>query len=159
MREPGLNFPPFVCCQDTATKYSSLLIIDLVVLKFNAVFSHLAHVPTMTTFYSSHEYGCRGADSCERRNASHAGVNLRQNPPSTSILKQSHLQQMMTQDGSIHPICYNSYTLPLNIGKTRTKFLNLRDSVKKSPTKSTAKVSGPEDRFSLWPSVSFDKVS
>ncbi|XP_059419962.1 discs large homolog 1-like protein isoform X12 [Carassius carassius] len=113
----------------------------------------------MTTFYSGIEYGCRGADSCERRNASHAPVNLRQNPPSTSILKQSHLQQMMTQEGSIHPICYNSCTLPLNIAKTRTKFLNLRDSVKKSPTKSTARVSGPEDRFSLWPSVSFDKAN
>lgn len=86
-------------------------------------------------------------------------VNLRQNPPPTSILKQTHLQQMVTQEGSINPICYNSCTLPLNIGKTRTKFLNLRDSVKKSPTKSTAKVSGPGERFSLWSSVSFDKVS
>ncbi len=156
--EPGLNFPPFVCCQGTAPKYSSLLTIDLVVLKFNTISSHLAHVLAMTTFYSSHENGCRRADSCERRNASHVQVNLRQNPPSTSILKQTHLQQMVTQDGSIHPICYNPCTLPLNIGKTRTKFLNLRDSVKKSPTKSTVKVSGPGERFSLWPSVSFDKV-
>lgn len=126
--------------------------------KIQRVSSHLAHVPTMTTFYSSHEYGCRRADSCERTNASHVRVNLRQNPPSTSILKQTHPQQTVTKEGSIHPICYNSCTLPLNIGKTRTKFLNLRDSVKKSPTKSTAKVSGPGERFSLWPSVSFDKV-
>ncbi|XP_050981246.1 discs large homolog 1-like protein isoform X19 [Labeo rohita] len=111
----------------------------------------------MTTFYSGHEYGCRRADSCERRNTSHARVNLRQNLPSASILKQTHLQQMGSQEGSIHPICYNSCTLPLNIGKTRTKFLNLRDSVKKSPTKSTAKVSGTGERFSIWPSVSFDK--
>ncbi|RXN23346.1 discs large -like protein [Labeo rohita] len=143
----------------TAPKYSSLLTVDPAVLKFNAVSSHLAHVPTMTTFYSGHEYGCRRADSCERRNTSHARVNLRQNLPSASILKQTHLQQMGSQEGSIHPICYNSCTLPLNIGKTRTKFLNLRDSVKKSPTKSTAKVSGTGERFSIWPSVSFDKVN
>lgn len=113
----------------------------------------------MTTFYSGHEYGCRRADNCEKRNDSHARVNLRQNSPSTSILKQPQLQQMVSQEGSIHPVCYNSCTLPLNIGKTRTKFLNLRDSVKKSPTKSTAKVSGPGERFSFWSSVSFDKVS
>lgn len=108
----------------------------------------------MTTFYSGHEYGIRRADSCEKRNDSHARIHLRQNSPSSSILKQPHLQQTVSQEG-----CYNSCTLPLNIGKTRTKFLNLRDSVKKSPTKSTAKVSGPGERFSFWASVSFDKVS
>ncbi|XP_073772727.1 discs large homolog 1-like protein isoform X31 [Danio rerio] len=104
----------------------------------------------MTNYYSGNEYGSQRADRT---------VNLRQNPPSTSILKQPHLQQMANQEGSLHPTCYCSCTLPLNIGKTRAKFLNLRDSVRKSPTKSTAKVIGPGERVSLWASVSFDKAN
>lgn len=61
------------------------------------------------------------------------------------------------------PVFYSTSTLPPNTGKSRTKFLNLRDSVKKSPTKSTAKVSSSVHNFSirehpLWNSVAHEKV-
>lgn len=63
----------------------------------------------------------------------------------------------------VHSLCYNSPMLPTNTGKNKTKFLNLRDSVKKSPTKSTAKVSSSVQSFSirehpLWTPVAFQKV-
>lgn len=53
--------------------------------------------------------------------------------------------------------------LPNNTVKSRTKFLNLRDSVKKSPTKSTAKAGSPVQNIRtrehlLWTSVAFEKV-
>ncbi|TRY95832.1 hypothetical protein DNTS_024675, partial [Danionella cerebrum] len=96
----------------------------------------------MTTFYSGHDYGCRRTDGYERKMGSQAKVNLRQNLTSTtSILKHPNVQQI--QDGHLHPAAYTSCTLPLSVGKTRTRFLNLRDSVKKSPTKSTAKANPP----------------
>lgn len=134
---------------------------------FDAAASRFVHVLNMTTFYSGHEYAGRRAENCERsvlekRNASQR-ANVRQNALPASILKQSHLQKMVTPEGYIHPASYSSCTLPSNIAKTRTKFLNLRDSVKKSPTKSTAKSGGSGERFSgrvdtLWASVSFEKV-
>lgn len=158
---PGLNFP----AQSQGAVPKHLLIVNLVL---DTAASQFVHVLKMTTFYSGHEYTGRRAESCERsiqekRNASHPQVNFRQNVLPASILKQSHLQKIVTPDGYIHPASYSSCTLPSNIAKTRTKFLNLRDSVKKSPTKSTAKSSGSGERFSgrvdtLRALVSFEKV-
>ncbi|GAA6065422.1 disks large homolog 1-like isoform X24 [Tachysurus ichikawai] len=62
------------------------------------------------------------------------------------------------QPNPAHSVGYGSSMLPANSGKSKTKFLNLRDSVKKSPTKSTAKVNSSVLNFStrenpLWNSV------
>ncbi|KAK3534307.1 hypothetical protein QTP86_014227 [Hemibagrus guttatus] len=68
----------------------------------------------------------------------------------------------VNQPNPTHSVCYSTSMPPTNSGKSKTKFLNLRDSVKKSPTKSTAKVSSSVQNFSirehpLWNSVAFEK--
>ncbi|MGH0121213.1 UNVERIFIED_CONTAM: hypothetical protein FKN15_071553 [Acipenser sinensis] len=56
---------------------------------------------------------------------------------------------------------YSSSTLPVSLSKNRGKFTNLRDSVKKSPTKSTAKVKATSGWCSdrSWSTLSFDKAN
>ncbi|KAI1891579.1 hypothetical protein AGOR_G00145240 [Albula goreensis] len=56
---------------------------------------------------------------------------------------------------------YSSCTLPVLSSKSRGKFTNLRDSVKKSPTKSTAKVKATSGWWSdnSWGTLSFDKAN
>ncbi|KAG7456907.1 hypothetical protein MATL_G00240910 [Megalops atlanticus] len=56
--------------------------------------------------------------------------------------------------------CYVSCTLPTSAAKARGKFTNLRDSVKKSPTKSTAKVGAAAGGWRAegsWAARSFEK--
>ncbi|XP_037403622.1 discs large homolog 1-like protein isoform X13 [Pygocentrus nattereri] len=88
----------------------------------------------MTTYFSSPDYTCRRSDGTE------SGLLERKNIPHPRVTLRQQLSQPQ-------PACYSSCTLPANAGKTKAKFLNLRDSVKKSPTKSTAKVSVPGERF------------
>ncbi|XP_064858812.1 myb-like protein I [Oncorhynchus nerka] len=45
---------------------------------------------------------------------------------------------------------YSSCTLPASMSKSRGKFTNLRDSVRKSPTKSTAKVRATHRQSGWW---------
>lgn len=111
----------------------------------------------MTTYQS-------GMDYTPRR--SNGGVPDTKNPRSNfrQQLPQSQpAPAPVLQPNPAHSVCYSSSTVPSHPGKSRTKFVNLRDSVKKSPTKSTAKVSGSVQNFPirehlLWNSVSFEKV-
>lgn len=101
----------------------------------------------MTTYFSSPDYTSRGSDGTE------GGLPERKRHP--RVVLRHQLSQPQT--------AYSSCTLPANAGKTKAKFLNLRDSVKKSPTKSTAKVTVPGERFPgraelLRAELLFDKV-
>lgn len=111
----------------------------------------------MTTYQSSTDYIPRRAN---------AGVPEMKNPRLNfrPQLPQSQLVPgPVLQPNPAHSVGYGSSMLPANSGKSKTKFLNLRDSVKKSPTKSTAKVNSSVLNFStrenpLWNSVAQWKV-
>lgn len=74
-------------------------------------------------------------------------------------LQQQQQQHQQQQHQGPH-VCYSTATLPASMAKSRARFMNLRDSVKKSPTKSTAKVTGPGGARldHPWGKLSFDQV-
>lgn len=111
----------------------------------------------MTTYHSSTDYTPRRTDA-GIPDMKNPRLNFRPQLPQPQLVPAPVLQP-----NPAHAACYGSSMLPTNTGKSRTKFLNLRDSVKKSPTKSTAKASSPVQSFSirehpLWTSVAFEKV-
>uniref|UniRef100_A0AAZ3NQ53 Discs large homolog 1-like protein n=1 Tax=Oncorhynchus tshawytscha TaxID=74940 RepID=A0AAZ3NQ53_ONCTS len=118
----------------------------------------------MTTYYHNHEYCCGGPGGCSPS----LGVLQHQQQLQQQALQ--HYQQLQQQQQhhlyhhhpppqmqqtpllNRHPLLspqlplqspqrnYSSCTLPASMSKSRVKFTNLRDSMKKSPTKSKAKV-------------------
>ncbi|XP_043558415.1 discs large homolog 1-like protein isoform X7 [Chiloscyllium plagiosum] len=106
----------------------------------------------MTTYCYKHEYSCM-PEGCELGRL----VNFSNNPR-----LQVHQRQQCLEPQQQHltaPKYYTSATLPVPSTKHRGKFTNLRDSVKKSPTKSTAKVKATSGWWSdsTWSTRSFDK--
>lgn len=109
----------------------------------------------MTTYCYKHAYSCSVAEGCELGRLIHFSSNPR-------LHVNSHQQYLEPQQQhfTTHKY-YSSATLPVSSTKHRSKFTNLRDSVKKSPTKSTAKVKATSGWWSdsSWSTGSFDKVS
>ncbi|XP_041119364.1 discs large homolog 1-like protein isoform X23 [Polyodon spathula] len=121
----------------------------------------------MTTYYPNHEYCCGAPEGCDGMGSVvHFSSKPRMHPrlqypqPQSQPLPQQQQQQNHHQPLSTHRY-YSCSTLPVSSSKNRGKFINLRDSVKKSPTKSTAKVKATSSWFSdsSWSTLSFDKAN
>lgn len=67
------------------------------------------------------------------------------------------LQRQQQQEVRASLSTFTACTVPASC-RARSRFLNLRDSVKKSPTKSTAKVVGGGQRRTPWVPTSLPKV-
>ncbi|XP_036373184.1 disks large homolog 1 isoform X13 [Megalops cyprinoides] len=120
----------------------------------------------MTTYYHNHEYCCGAAEGCPGsagKTASQPRTQPRL-PHSHSqfaqLQRQQQQQQLSHQSLQSSHRYYSSCTLPVS-SKSRGKFTNLRDSVKKSPTKSTAKVNSTSAWWSdsSWATLSFEKAN
>ncbi|XP_036410254.1 discs large homolog 1-like protein isoform X11 [Megalops cyprinoides] len=128
----------------------------------------------MTTYHPGHEYCCGAVEGGDRGGAAWGGGDHpRMNP---GRLQHPPLQRQPPLPEQPHPPappplgpqaprrCYVSCTLPSSAAKARGKFTNLRDSVKKSPTKSTAKVgatsgAGGWRAEGSWAARSFEKAN
>uniref|UniRef100_A0A4W3HQB6 Discs large MAGUK scaffold protein 1b n=2 Tax=Callorhinchus milii TaxID=7868 RepID=A0A4W3HQB6_CALMI len=109
----------------------------------------------MTTYCCKHDYSCGVPEGCELGRV----VNFSSNPRLQVNPRPRYLEPQ--QQLSAAPKYYSSATLPASSAKHRGKFTNLRDSVKKSPTKSTAKVKVTSGWWSdsSWSTRSFDKAN
>lgn len=91
----------------------------------------------------------------------HHHLHQQQPPAPSSHLSQPTLLNLQQAPGeTLRAPQYSSCTLPAST-KSRGKFTNLRDSVKKSPTKSTAKVRASSSALWLansWGTFSLEKV-
>ncbi|XP_010890390.1 discs large homolog 1-like protein isoform X25 [Esox lucius] len=113
----------------------------------------------MTMYYPRHEFGSKAPTGNGERgpgkltNHPRVNLNLQESLAHLHPLQRQHaieLHQQMQQQPYQPPqqlpahtslATYTSCTLPASC-KARSRFINLRDSVKKSPTKSTAKFNG-----------------
>lgn len=90
----------------------------------------------------------------------HHHLHQPQHPPLPHLTSPTLLDLQQTPLGCHRVPLYSSCTLPA-FTKSRGKFINLRDSVKKSPTKSRAKVRASSSGLWLgnsWGTFSLDKV-
>lgn len=90
----------------------------------------------------------------------HHHLHQQQQQPAPHLSQPTLLNFQQTSLESRRVPQYSSCTLPVST-KTRGKFTNLRDSVKKSPTKSTAKVRASSSALWLansWGTFSLEKV-
>ncbi|XP_058846162.1 disks large homolog 1 isoform X26 [Acipenser ruthenus] len=126
----------------------------------------------MTTYYPNHEYCCGAPEGCDGMGGTVSFFNkprmhprLQYPQPQSQLLPQQQQKQQQQQQNHHQPLSthryYSSSTLPVSSSKNRGKFTNLRDSVKKSPTKSTAKVKATSGwcSDSSWSTLSFDKAN
>ncbi|KTG41742.1 hypothetical protein cypCar_00010142 [Cyprinus carpio] len=91
----------------------------------------------------------------------HHHLHQQQQQPAPHLSQPTLLNFQQTSLESRRVPQYSSCTLPVST-KTRGKFTNLRDSVKKSPTKSTAKVRASSSALWLansWGTFSLEKAS
>ncbi|XP_038672347.1 disks large homolog 1 isoform X21 [Scyliorhinus canicula] len=107
----------------------------------------------MTTYCYKHEYSCV-PEGCELERLVHFSSN-----PRLQVNQRRQNPEPQQQHLTAHKY-YTSATLPVSSTKHRSKFTNLRDSVKKSPTKSTAKVKATSGWWSdsSRSTRSFDKI-
>ncbi|XP_038672350.1 disks large homolog 1 isoform X24 [Scyliorhinus canicula] len=108
----------------------------------------------MTTYCYKHEYSCV-PEGCELERLVHFSSN-----PRLQVNQRRQNPEPQQQHLTAHKY-YTSATLPVSSTKHRSKFTNLRDSVKKSPTKSTAKVKATSGWWSdsSRSTRSFDKAN
>ncbi|KAM7160689.1 disks large homolog 1 isoform 17-T20 [Macrochelys suwanniensis] len=112
----------------------------------------------MTTY--CHGYKCDAPDGCEMGTIKLADFTRNprmEMPQSIHLTRPQHPFQHQQQALGVHK-SVSSATLPVS-SIHRGKFTNLRDSVKKSPTKSTAKVRASSGWCSngSWPNCSLEK--
>ena len=121
----------------------------------------------MTTHYPRQEFTSKAVNGAEKKPPPRPSINLQESIAHLHPLQRQHAIELHRQQQASRPqvqaslASFTACAVPASC-RARSRFLNLRDSVKKSPTKSTAKVvnsSHAANRPEIpWVPFAFSKV-